>query len=97
MTKVTSYGSAALLQCSCPVRAEEMPRPSDVMNRNGQMSQIDIGKMLLGVAVWIAVAVISVVVVANVENTYLGLGAVTVAVLAAWAIGERVVRSEGSR
>ena len=53
--------------------------------------------MLLGVAVWIAVAVISVVVVANVENTYLGLGAVTVAVLAAWAIGERVVRSEGSR
>jgi hypothetical protein len=61
------------------------------------MSPSDMGKVLLGLAVWFAVAVISVVVVANVENTYLGLGAVIVVVLAAWAIGERVVHPEEVR
>ena len=61
------------------------------------MSPIDTGKVLLGIGVWIAVAAVSVVVVANVENTYLGLGAVMISVLGAWAIGEQVVRPEEIR
>lgn len=61
------------------------------------MSEIDIGRFILGVAVWIAVAVFAVVAVANIEGQLLGLGAVLVAVLAAWAIGERVVHPEEVR
>ncbi|MFA7248705.1 MAG: hypothetical protein WC273_03665 [Dehalococcoidia bacterium] len=61
------------------------------------MADVDIGKFILGVAVWIAVAVLSVVIVANIENQILGLGAVLVTVLVAWAIGERVVHPEEVR
>ena len=61
------------------------------------MSSSELGKVILGIAVWVAVAVFSVIVVANVKNELLGLFTVLVVVLAAWAVGERVVHSEGTR
>ena len=61
------------------------------------MSSGEIGKVILGVAVWAAVAVFAVIIVANVDDALLGFFPVLAAVLAAWAIGERVVHSEETR
>ena len=61
------------------------------------MSNSETGKVILGVAVWAAVAVFAVIIVANVKNELLGLFTVLAAVLAAWAVGERVVRSGETR
>jgi len=52
------------------------------------------GKIVLGIAVWAGVAVFAIAVVATVENVILGQVAVLCAVLAAWAIGERVVQPD---
>ncbi len=67
---------------------------SDHSDHATRMAEMDMGRLILGVAVWIAVAVFSVVVVANVESQLLGFAAVLVAVLVAWAIGERMVHPE---
>lgn len=61
------------------------------------MAEIDIAKVILGVAVWIGVAAVAVVVVANVENQVVGFATVLFTVLLAWAIGERVVHPEEVR
>ena len=58
------------------------------------MSEVQVGKVILGIAVWAAVAVFAVAVVATVSNTLVGFIAVLAAVLAAWAVGELVVHPE---
>jgi len=57
-------------------------------------SDVGIGKIALGIAVWAAVAALAIAVVATVNNVTLGQVAVLCAVLAAWAIGERVVQPD---
>ena len=61
------------------------------------MSNSEMGKVILGIAVWVAVAVFAVIIVANVKNETAGFFTVLVAVLAAWAVGDRVVHSEETR
>ena len=58
------------------------------------MAETDIAKVILGVAVWIGVAVFALVLAVNGASTLVGVGGTFVAVLIAWAIGERVVHPE---
>lgn len=58
------------------------------------MNSNDLGKAILGMAVWAAVAVFAVIAVANWDPLW-GFFPVLAAVLIAWGIGERVVRHEG--
>lgn len=58
------------------------------------MAEVDIAKVMLGVAVWVGVAVFAVVMVASGGGLITGFVPVLVAVLAAWAIGERMVHPE---
>ena len=55
------------------------------------MADVEIGKVILGIAVWAGVAVFAVILAANVEDKLVGFFPVLAAVLAAWAVGERVV------
>jgi hypothetical protein len=54
----------------------------------------DIAKVILGTAVWSGVAVFAVVLAANEVGALMGVGGTFLAVLIAWAIGERVVHPE---
>ena len=57
-------------------------------------TEVGIGRLILGIAVWVAVAAFAVVMVATVENVLVGQVAVLAAVFIAWAVGERVVHSD---
>lgn len=58
------------------------------------MAEMDIAKVILGIAVWIGVAIFAVVLAVNEVGTLMGVGGTFLAVLVAWAIGERVVHPE---
>lgn len=60
-------------------------------------ADVGLGKVALGIAVWAAVAVFAIVVAATVQNASLGQVMVLCAVLAAWAVGERVVHPDEVR
>ena len=58
------------------------------------MAETDIAKVILGIAVWIGVAIFALVLAVNEVGTLAGVGGTFLAVLIAWAIGERVVHPE---
>ena len=58
------------------------------------MKETDIAKVILGIAVWIGVAIFAIVLAVNEVSTLVGVGGTFLAVLIAWAIGERVVHPE---
>lgn len=58
------------------------------------MADVGIGKIILGVAVWAAVGVFAVIIAANVDDQLVGFVPVLAAVVVAWTVGERVVRSQ---
>jgi hypothetical protein len=58
------------------------------------MSETDLGKLILGLASWTAVAVFAVIIEASVDNKLWGFFPVLAAVIAAWAIGEWIVHPE---
>lgn len=55
------------------------------------MSETDLGKLILGLASWTAVAIFALIMEVSVEDKLWGFFPVLGAVIAAWAIGEWVV------
>ncbi len=60
------------------------------------MSESEIGKLILGLATWAAVAVFAVIMAASFENKLWSFFPVLAAVIVAWAIGEWVVHPDES-
>jgi amino acid permease len=60
-------------------------------NEKDNAMKSDIARVFLGIAVWAGVAALAVALAVNDAGTLVGMGGTFVAVLAAWALGERVV------